>query len=156
MKNLFGVLLSFSLIILISCTTAKKIDFAAEESKIRTLNSETFEAERQKDLETTVNVYSDDAIIQGPNMPQIEGEEAIRNFYKEFFKLPLVTVEGGPKKIVISKSGDMAYDIGWNRTVLQQGENQIEDKGKYFCVWKKINDEWKIVVISYSSDLPVQ
>ncbi|MFQ6084148.1 MAG: YybH family protein [Candidatus Aminicenantia bacterium] len=156
MKNILGILFCLLLIIFISCTSGKKIDFAAEESKIRSLNSEAFEAEMRKDLETIVNIYADYAIIQGPNMPQFEGKEAIKNFYEEFFKLPIVSIEGGPNKIVISNSGDMAYDIGWNRTVLQQGENQIEDKGKYFCVWKKINDEWKIVVISYSSDKQAQ
>ena len=124
---------------------------AAEEQAIKLLIDNVFEAEKRKDIGAILSFYSDDVIVQPPNAPQFQGMEALRNFYVEFLKL-LVSIDGGSTKTVISTAGDMAYDIGWNRTVFEAPGGTIEDEGKYLTVMKKINGEWKIVAISYSSE----
>ncbi len=42
--------------------------------------------------------------------------ELIRKGEAGFFK-SLITIDGGSTEIILSESGDMACDIGWNRTV---------------------------------------
>jgi ketosteroid isomerase-like protein len=86
-------------------------------------------------------------------MPQIKGLKALRNFYTGFFKT-LETIDGGSTEIIMSESGDMACDYGWNRTVYKGPAGPIEDEGKYLQVMKKVDGQWKCVAISFSSDKP--
>ncbi len=133
------------------------VDVEAEKQLIRDMLETAFEVEQQKDVDAIMGLgfLAEDVIIQAPNMPQLEGLEAVRGFYTEFFKI-LVSIEGGPTDIIISETGDMAWDYGWNRAVYKGPDGPIEDVGKYLEVWKKINGEWKIVAVSFSSDRPVK
>ena len=131
------------------------VDLKAEEDAIRQLNQRWFEAEQRKDLEATMSFIAVDAVMQVPNMPQLEGWEAIRNFYIDFFQV-LISVTGGPKRIVVSAAGDLAYDIGTTRAVLEGPDGRVEDDGKYLVVWRRLNGEWKGVAFSFSSDKPSQ
>ena len=131
------------------------IDIEAEKQAISDKIKTGFEVEQQKDVDALMELgfFAEDVIVQGPNMPQIKGLEAIRNFYTEFFKI-LVSIEGGSTEIIISEAGDMAWDYGWNRSVYKGPDGPIEDEGKYLEVFKKINGEWRCVAISFSSDKP--
>jgi ketosteroid isomerase-like protein len=133
------------------------VDVEAEKQEIRDMLKKGFETENQKDVEAVMSLgfMADDIVIQAPNMPQLKGLEAARNFYTEFFKI-LVSIEGGPTEIIISESGDMAWDYGWNRAVYEGPDGLTEDKGKYLEVWKKIDGKWKIVAVSFSSDKPAR
>ncbi len=132
------------------------IDLDAERQAIRDLLNTAFEVEQQKDVDAIMelDLFADDIIAQAPNMPQIEGLKALRNFYTELFKI-LDSIRGGSTDIIISEAGDMAWDCGWNRTVYKGSDGLIEDEGKYLGVYKKINGKWKCVAISFSSDKPV-
>jgi ketosteroid isomerase-like protein len=131
------------------------IDIEAEKKAIRDLVKHAFEVENHKDVDEIMDLgyFTEDTIGQGPNMPQIKGLEAFRNFYTEFFKI-LDSIEGGSSEIIISEAGDMACDIGWNRTVYKGPNGPIKDEGKYIQVMKKINGDWKCIAISFSSDKP--
>jgi uncharacterized protein (TIGR02246 family) len=164
MKKLFMILpLVFLLCFAISCQQGEEVaeeakpavDVEAEEQAIREIAQKAFEAERQKDINAVLSIYAENVVVQPPNMPQIEGVEALRNFYTEFLKI-LVSIEGSPTKVTISEAGDMAWNYTWNRAVYEGPEGRIEDEGKALSVWQKINGEWKIVAISYSSDKPAK
>jgi len=131
------------------------IDIEAEKKAIKELVKNAFEVEKHKDVDEimALDFFTEDTVAQGPNMPQIKGLEALRIFYTEFFKI-LETIDGGSTEIIISESGDMACDYGWNRTVYKGPDGPFEDEGKYLQVMKKINGKWKCVAISFSSDKP--
>jgi ketosteroid isomerase-like protein len=161
MKKLFMVLpLVFLLCFTFSCQQGEEVaeevkpivDVEAEKQAIREIVQKSFEAEQQKDIDASMSLYAENAIFQPPNAPQFEGLETLRNFLTDLFKI-LVSIEGGSTKVAISESGDMAWDYGWNRSVY---EGAIEEEWKYLAVWKKINGEWKIVAISYSSNKPLK
>ena len=132
------------------------IDIDAEKKAIKELVKNAFEVEKHKDVDEimALDYFTEDTVAHGPNMPQIKGLEALRNFYTEFFKI-LETIDGGSTEIIMSESGDMACDYGWNRTVYKGPDGLFEDEGKYLQVMKKINGKWKCVAISFSSDKPV-
>jgi ketosteroid isomerase-like protein len=132
------------------------IDIDAEKKAIKELVKNAFEVEKHKDVDEimALDYFTEDTVAHGPNMPQIKGLEALRNFYTEFFKI-LETIDGGSTEIIMSESGDMACDYGWNRTVYKGPDGSFEDEGKYLQVMKKINGKWKCVAISFSSDKPV-
>jgi len=124
-----------------------------DERAIREIAQRIFEAERKKDLDAVMRHYADDAIAQIPNMQQLEGREALRKWYEGFLKA-VVEIEGGPRKVIISKAGDMAYAIGANRSVIEGPAGPIKDEGKVMSVWRKTDGEWEIVAISASSNMP--
>jgi len=129
------------------------IDIEAEKQAIKNMVSKAFEVEKQKDVDAIMDMdyFTEDTILQGPNMPQMKGLEAVRNFYTEFFKI-LESIDGGSTEIIVSNYGDMACDYGWNRTIYKGPDGLFEDEGKYLQVLKKINEKWKCVAISFSSD----
>lgn len=124
-----------------------------DERAIRETAQRIFEAEMRKDLDAVIQGYADDAIAQVPNMHQLEGREALREFYEGFLKA-LVEIEGGPRKVIISEAGDMAYTIGASRSVMEGPAGPIRDEGKSIAVWRKRDGEWEIVAISISSNMP--
>ena len=81
----------------------KTVDVEAEKREIDRLTDEAFVAEDRKDLEKMLEGLADDAILQVPNMPQIQGIKALREFYKAF--LPTFdSMKGGPRHIEVSAS----------------------------------------------------
>ena len=68
-----------------------------------------------------------------------------------FFKA-LVSINWEIEQLEISTSGDMAYILGSYHVVTEGPEGQVEVDGKYISVLKKINDEWKYVAFSGSSN----
>ena len=124
-----------------------------DERAIREIAQRIFEAEKKKDLDAVMRHYADDAIAQVPNMQQLEGREALRKWYEGFLKA-LVEIEGGSRKVIVSKAGDMAYAIGASRSVIEGPAGPIKDEGKAMSVWRKRDGEWEIVAISASSNMP--
>lgn len=151
MKNLIGSL--FALLLLAGTSCQESVDIEAEKQLIKDMVTAAFEAEQQKDLDAILSYFAEDVIGQLPNMPQVQGLEAMRDFYTEYFKI-LVSIEGWSTEITVSKSGDMAWDYGGSRSVINGPDGPIEDETKYLEVWKKIDGEWKVVAISASSDKP--
>ncbi len=127
------------------------VDIEAEKQVILQLDQQWIEAEKRKELEATMSNAAEGIICQPADMPQFEGLAALRNFYTEFFKI-LVSIEVGTIDVIVSKSGDMAWAYGWNRTVLEGPEGPIEGEGKYLGVWQKIDGKWKAVAVSFSGN----
>ena len=98
--------------------------------------------------------YAEDAKVLPPNMPAIEGREAIKAAYAQSqrfreFKFDIVSLEG---------RGDLAVEYGkYALTAATSGPSApVTDRGKYVAVWKKQADgTWKMIRDIYNSDLPV-
>ena len=61
---------------------------------------------------------------------------------------------GASSHLEMASSGDLAYEYGVNRMVLAGDDHDLLDVGKYLAVWKKINGEWLVVALSFTSDAP--
>ena len=57
---------------------------------------------------------------------------------------------------IVSEAGDMVVELG---TYVFKGADPkgkpMSDIGKYVTVYKRVNGEWKIIVDTYNSDVPV-
>jgi ketosteroid isomerase-like protein len=127
------------------------VDIEAEKKAIIKIINDAFEAEDKGDLEGTVAAYSDDVIFQGANMPQLEGIEAVRQFYKDF--LPnIISIKGASTKVEVVESGDIAYDYGWSKSTMKGPDGPIKGEGKYYAVWKKIGSDWKCILLAFSGN----
>jgi len=93
--------------------------------------------------------------MQPAGSPLIKGKKAIRELYKQYFESGLLReFSGVSSHLEMAGSGDLAYEYGVNRMVLAGDNRDLLDVGKYLAVWKKINGEWLVVALSFTSDAP--
>lgn len=112
-------------------------------------------AEAAQDINGAVAFYADEAIIQSAGIPQVQGKEALAKLYRQFFEGgQLKDFSGTTTKLEVSQSGDLAYEYGINRMVFADPNGDLLDIGKYLAIWKKINNKWLIVALSFTSDAP--
>ena len=151
-RGIMGALLAVAAVAAISCDTTK-IDVTAETEAVRAQSEGIVGAEAALDVEGSLAFYAEDAIVQPAGAPQIRGREAIAGMYRRFFEgSQLKEFSAKGSHITVSQSGDLAYEYGVNRTVLAGPEGDLVDVGKYLLVWKKIDGEWLIVVLTFSSN----
>jgi len=131
------------------------VDVKAEKRALRELIDVTFKAEDRKDMKTLLDFFADDVICHGPGMPQLIGIKALRDFYEGYLKT-LVTIMGESTHIEVSSSGDMAWDVGYNKAEYKGPKGNFKDQGKYFASYKKVDGKWKCAAIAFSSDNPSQ
>ena len=155
MKSLIVFFLGIAMVTAISCGTAQ-VDVTAETEAVRARSDGLLGAEGALDVEGSLAFYAEDAIVQPASAPQFRGHDAIAESYRQFFEdsqLKEFNLKGS--HISVSQSGDLAYEYGVNRAVHAGPEGDLVDIGKYLLVWKKIDGEWLVVVLSFSSDAPV-
>jgi uncharacterized protein (TIGR02246 family) len=135
---------------------ASSIAFAnasADEQAIRALDTAWSHAAETKDLDKTVSFYADDASILPPNMPIATGTAAIRGVWSQFLSMPGFSITFVPSKVVIAKSGDMAYEIGTFHTTVNDAQGKaISSVGKFVVNWQKRNGQWKVVADIFNDD----
>ena len=112
-------------------------------------------AEVAFDVPEALQYWAEDAIMQPAGSPLIKGKEAIRELYEQYFESGLLReFSGASSHLEMADSGDLAYEYGVNRMVLAGDDHDLLDVGKYLAVWKKINGEWVVVALSFTSDAP--
>jgi ketosteroid isomerase-like protein len=118
---------------------------------IRESSESLVEAEAAFDVVDVVNYFAEDAIVQPSNSPQIQGKASITKMYQQFFSMEQLKefhAVGGD--IIISESGDFAYQLGTNRTILDSDNGPQELNGHWMIVWKKIKGKWLVAVMTLS------
>jgi len=113
-------------------------------------------AETQRDLDGAMRYIAKGAIFHPPNTPPIIGDKAIRDFYKEWFKVPYSGTLCESDTIFISSSGDLACLIGnsYMEFDAPTGKNRLD--GKYTTIWRKTSDRWLCVAVSWSGNEPTE
>jgi len=127
-----------------------------EAERVRKANQAWVEAERAHDLDGIMPYIAENAVFQPPAAKAVRGREAVREFYKEFLKLPFSEFDATPDEILVADSGDLAMDIGHLRFVFETDGGQVRSQGKYLAVWQKAGGEWKCIALSFSDDAPAQ
>ncbi|MDE3244930.1 MAG: DUF4440 domain-containing protein [Acidobacteriota bacterium] len=146
---------TLSLAALLACSTAPKVDNAAEVAAVRKRYSDWVQAEKRRDLEAAMSFLAPDAVVQGGDTPAIKGIEAARGLWREIFNIPYTDmVDTEPRIVVVSKSGDMAYDAGNFKIILPGPHGPTEVRAKSLVVWQKLDGQWKAVVNTFSMDAP--
>ena len=99
---------------------------SGDEQAIRALDSAWSQAAGTKDLDKTVSFYADDASMLPSNAPIANGKDAIRAAWSQFMAMPGFSISFAPTKIVLSKSGDMAYEIGTFQLTLNDAQGSLQ------------------------------
>src|SRR5215470_5096214 len=83
---------------------------AADEAKIRGLDSAWAKAAASKNPDSAITVYADNASMFGPGEPLATGKTALRAAWAGMLGLPGAVLTFAPDKIDVS--GDRAIDVG--------------------------------------------
>jgi ketosteroid isomerase-like protein len=136
-------------LLLIGCSHAPKpLDLAAETARLRETDAAWLAAIQTKDIERTVSYWSDDARIYPPGQPPVIGKAAIRKYVGDSFATPGFSITWKTEQLVLSASGDMAYQVGADRITFTtpEGKPVVLDT-RSTAVWRKQPDgSWKCVV----------
>jgi len=131
-------LTAFALAASIGCTNAPRVDTTAEATAVRQRYADWVAAEKRRDLEAAMSFLAPDAVIQAEGAPAVKGIEGARSIWKGIFEIPytdMVDVE--PRTVVVSQSGDLAYDAGSFKIILAGPNGPTEERGKSLVVWQK-------------------
>jgi ketosteroid isomerase-like protein len=142
-------------ITVLGACSGPRVDVAAETAHVRARSQALAAVEASQNTEGALAYWAQDAIAQPAGAPQIQGREAIRALYNSFFGGgQLKKFEGTTTQLQVSSGGDLAYEYGVNRMVLPGPKGDLLDVGKYLVVWKKIDGEWYVAALSFTSDAP--
>jgi len=100
--------------------------------------------------------WADDARMLPPDLPVLEGKQAIREYVQAASKIPGFRISWEPETACISTSGDMAYMIERNVTEFDDADgNRVVAHGKVVTVWRKNpQGEWRNVVDMWNAAPP--
>ena len=107
-------------------------------------------------LDEWINFWADDAVMMPPGLPAVRGKAAIRQYVEAAGKLPGFQIRWEPESAFVSQSGDLAYMIERNVTIVNDADgNPITTHGKVVTVWRKHADgSWRNVVDMWNETPP--
>jgi uncharacterized protein (TIGR02246 family) len=132
------------------------MDLAQVRQAIEANNLKFGDAVRMGDASVLAALYTEDAKILPPNSDMITGSEGIQAFWAAALQM-------GIKDAVLTTvdvlgMGDLACEIGkYNLTIQPEGQDAMEDNGKYIVIWKKTMDgSWKLHIDIWNTSMPAQ
>jgi ketosteroid isomerase-like protein len=122
----------------------KNVDIEKEKKILRKIHRK-MALDHTTDVEEEMSYIAEDAFLIPPNGPVVVGADIIRELVKEMVKTEVISKSGGPTRIDVASSGDLAYDLGNYRIVNKGEEGPIVEEGNFVTIYKKINDQWKFM-----------
>lgn len=133
------------------------VDRSAEEAALRAADLAWSEVAGRKDLDAIVSYMAADGETLGPNEPAARTPAAIRASWSNLIGLPNVALRWQPLRVQVAESGEIGFTSGTYTLSFTGADGKpVNDKGKYLEVWKKVGGQWKCLMDSYSSDLPLK
>lgn len=126
---------------------AKAVTQALDEQAIRDSEAAWVKAFATKEPAKAEAFYADDADSMLPDTPIMTGKQAILAGMKPELGDPNFTLVFAPNKVVIAKSGDIAYSQGTFRytTTDPKTKKRVGQSGNYVEVYRKQADgTWKV------------
>ncbi len=142
---------------ILTTACSPNIDPHSAADAIRSMDEKWSAVAAKNDLEGTLGFYAEDAVLLPPNAPIANSRKSIRESWAGLLG-PNTAVSWKASKVETAKSGDLGYLYGTYKLSIQdaKGGQAIADRGKIVEVWKKQRDgEWRCIVDTYNSDIPV-
>jgi uncharacterized protein (TIGR02246 family) len=127
---------------------AAAVDHRAEDAaSIRSLDAQWEKAMQAKDATQIVSYYAEDARAIWPGSPMADGKPAVAKLWAESLAAPGFAISFSPTIMEVSRSGDLAYQIGdYETTVNDKRGKPQTTKAKFVLIWgKQAGGSWKVV-----------
>jgi ketosteroid isomerase-like protein len=124
----------------------------AEISAVCVSDKALVEAESSRDLELAMSYMAPDVVLQPPGQAAVIGLEAVREFYAYWFSIPYKAIHVQAQSVSMSSSADLAYLVGESSIEMSGLQDGLHVPGKYLSIWRKIDGEWRLSAISWSSN----
>lgn len=154
MKRYF-VLPMILMVALTGC--AKKADVEAERAALRQADADWAKTVAEKNADAFTSSFTADGVVMPPNLPAVNGTDAIRTWVSTQMAMPGFAVTWEPTSAEVAASGDIGYTLGnfTFQTSMPDG-SPLNDHGKYATIWKKQADgTWKVAVDIFNSEIPM-
>ena len=126
-----------------------------DEQLIRETDAAWSQALHGKDLDKVMSNYAEDASFLPPDEPIVQGKGSIREWFAKRVALPGYSATFAPTTVVVSRSRDIAYELGTFRvTINDESGKPVIHLGKHLVAWQKRNGHWKVVAESINRDSP--
>src|SRR5215472_4694559 len=118
---------------------------AEEEQRLRDLDKQWSNAAASKDAARTAAFYAADGQMLPFNGPIVNGRAKIQEAWAGLMAKPGFSIHFEPTRIVVAKSGDVAFDVGTFELTMNDGQGKPATAiGKYLVAWAKQKDgQWK-------------
>ena len=139
-----------------NCNFQRSPDINEIETILRRADSSIQNAVMQKNIDSLILFYADDACLLPTAEPIVKGRSAIKTEWQHIFKIPDFSNTSNLTKVEVSIDGNMAYTMG-SYLATMQGEDgsSVQEPGKWLTIWKKHSDgRWLIIVDTYNTDVP--
>jgi len=139
---------------ILASASVASADMSADEQKIRELEQKWVAAVRARDAAASAAFYAEDGALLAADAPIAKGGPAVLAAWQGLMGMKNISLTFAPSEIVVSQSGDMAYDIGTYALGFDGDCGPVKDVGKYVVVWNKVGADWKLAAESFNSDGP--
>ncbi len=153
MKLYNSILLVLSAILLLSCNNQKQPSSTDLSSEIEKTWDQYVDAMKTTNVDSVLEFWADDLKII-TSTSYIDGKEELRNFLTPIYEgLTIHEVNSISTKMDVSEK--LAVDVReYSETVsINDGEMQTST-GKQVTVWKKIDESWKISLVTITPTTP--
>jgi ketosteroid isomerase-like protein len=126
-------------------------DTIALRQEVMALSDSLIAVEKLRDPVRSAAFFAEDAVIQPPGAPQMNGRAAMEQVYAHT-EAQADSARSTRMAIHVARSGDLAFEWGTNHSFNSGASAPVA--GKYLAVWKKYGDRWLISALSFSDDAP--
>lgn len=136
--------------------TSPALDAEAVRGSIMAKDQAFADAMVAGEVEPLVLQYTSDAVLLPPNGPKLEGSQAIRETFTEWFQQgPVTSMSLNSEEITVAAAGDYAYSVGtFTMSGAAPDGSEWSDEGKYVAVWQNVDGDWKMAADIWNSSAP--
>ena len=103
------------------------VDLEKEEKLLRRIHRDMI-LDQNTNVDREATYFTVDAFVIPPNGPPIMGADNLKKVCEEMVKTEVISKSGGPTRVKISESGDLAYDMG---------------NARARTIYRKVGGKWK-------------
>ena len=126
----------------------------SDEETIREVDAQWSKAAQNRDAAKFATFYAETGSALPFNAPMVTGRSQVQELWTGLMAKPGFALHFEPTSIVVSKSKDMAYDVGTFELKLNDAQGTaMAIPGKYVVVWmKQVSGEWKAQLDCFNTD----
>jgi len=104
--------------------------------------------ESKIDKEKAWDKFTSSEIVMGTpkDIPFIDDKNEIIKMLKNLYSVPSMDFDWKPQYEFVSGDETLGVTVGVYKRVYMKDNKEVIDTGKYISVWKKIDNDWKIIL----------